>query len=79
MSRRTSEAAKAVRLAWENEQKRVLEGKGTRDWTAQQQEDIINKGKAYDDDGKAFEGHHMKSAEKFPEYQGDADNIEFLT
>ena len=54
-------------------------GKGTRDWTPEQQQDIIDKGKAYDADGKSFEGQHMKSAEKYPEYQGDPDNIQFLT
>jgi len=31
-------------------------------WTPEQQRDILEKGKAYTDDGKAFEGHHMKSA-----------------
>ena len=79
MSRRISEANKAVRKAWENEQQLVFEGKGTRDWTPEQQQSIIDKGKAYDDEGRAFEGHHMKSAEAFPEYQGDAGNIQFLT
>ncbi len=29
--------------------------------------------------GRAFEGQHMKSVEKYPEYQGDPDNIQFLT
>ena len=67
MSRRTSEASKAIREAWEKERELVLEGKGTRDWTPEQQQSIIDKGKAYDDDGKAFEGHHMKSAEAYPE------------
>ena len=79
MSRRTSEASKAVREAWENERQLVLEGKGTRDWTQEQQQSIIDNGKAYDDIGKAFEGHHMKSAEAHPEYQGDAKNIQFLS
>ena len=79
MSRRTSEASKAVREAWQKEQKLVSDGKGTRDWTAEQQQDIIEKGKAYDDDGRAFEGHHMMSAEEHPEFQGDSGNIQFLT
>ncbi len=81
MSRRTVEASKAIRLAWEKEQELVREGKGTRDWTEEQQKDILNpdKGKAYDEDGKAFEGHHMKSAEAYPEYQGNPENIQFLT
>ena len=81
MSRRTSEASKAIRLAWEKEQKLVLEGKGTRDWTEQQQQDILNpeKGKAYDDSGRSFEGQHMKSVAEYPEFQGNPDNIQFLT
>lgn len=79
MSRRTAEASRAVALAWTNEQQRVQEGKGTRDWTPEQQKDILERGKAYDDKGRAFEGQHMKSVEKYPEYQGDPDNIQFLT
>lgn len=79
MSRRTSEANKAIATAWANEQQLVQEGKGTRDWTPEQQQDILEKGKAYDENGKAFEGHHMKSAEAYPEYQGDPENIQFLS
>lgn len=79
MSRRTSESNKAILAAWNKEQELVLEGKGTREWTPQQQQDILEKGKAYDDNGKAFEGQHMKSAEMYPEYQGEPGNIQFLT
>ncbi len=79
MSNRTAEASKAIREAWEREKTLVKNGQGTRNWTPSQQKDIIEKGKAYDEDGKAFEGHHMKSAEKYPQYQGDADNIQFLS
>ena len=79
MPRRTAEANKAILAAWNNEQALVQEGKGTREWSPQQQRDILEKGKAYDDDGYAFQGHHMKSAEKNPEYQGDPLNIQFLT
>ena len=75
------ERNKAIRLAWEREQKLVSEGKGTRDWSQEQQKDILDpdKGKAYDENGRAFEGQHMKSAAEYPEYQGDPDNIQFLT
>lgn len=79
MSRRTSESNKAILAAWNKEQELVLEGKGTREWTPRQQRDILEKGKAYDDNGKAFEGQHMKSAEMYPEYQGEPGNIQFLT
>ena len=51
MPRRTAEASKAILAAWNNEQVLVQEGKGTREWTPQQQQDILEKGKAYDDDG----------------------------
>lgn len=79
MSRRTAEASKAILAAWKKEQELVHEGKGTREWTPKQQQDILDKGKAYDEDGVAFQGQHMKSAEKYPEYQGDSENIQFLT
>ncbi len=75
------ERNKAIRLAWEREQRLVAEGKGTRDWSVDQQRDILDpdKGKAYDENGRAFEGQHMKSAAEYPEFQGDPDNIQFLT
>ena len=75
-----TERLKAIRKAWEREQGLVAEGKGTRDWTKEQQEDILDpaKGKAYDENGRAFEGQHMKSAAEYPEYQGDPNNIQFL-
>jgi hypothetical protein len=79
MSRRTSEANKAICEAWNAEQQLVQEGKGTRDWTPEQQKDILEKGKAYDEKGKAFEGHHMLNVEKFPEHQSNPQNIEFLS
>lgn len=79
MSNRTFDANKAILAAWEKEQDLVREGKGTRDWTQEQQQDILDRGKAYDEDGKAFHGQHMKSVEKYPEYQGDPNNIQFLT
>lgn len=79
MSRRTAESNKAILAAWNKEQELVREGKGTREWTRKQQQDILEKGKAYDEDGVAFQGQHMKSAEMYPEYQGASGNIQFLT
>ncbi len=79
MSRRTAESNKAILAAWNNEQELVKNGKGTRDWTPKQQQDILDKGRAYDEEGVAFQGQHMKSAEMYPEYQGDPGNIQFLT
>ncbi len=79
MSRRTAEANKAILEAWNKEQELVQEGRGTREWTIEQQKDILEKGKAYDDIGVAFQGQHMKSVEEYPEYQGDYRNIQFLS
>ena len=41
----------AVRHAWKEEQARVKEGLGTRDWTASQQKELLERGsvKGYDD------------------------------
>lgn len=79
MSNRTSVANKAIREAWRHEKALVQNGYGTRDWTPKQQVDILTKGKAYDVRGRAFEGHHMKSAEVHPESQGNSWNIQFLS
>ena len=77
MSVRTQKANKAVSDAWKREAELVNQGKGTREWSIQEQNDIIERGKAYDMDGKAYQGHHMKSVALFPEYQQNPDNIQF--
>lgn len=79
MSNRTRLSDKAIREAWKREKELVQEGKATRDWTPEQQQDILERGKAYDDNGKAFISHHMISVENMPEYQGCPENIQFLT
>ncbi|GAA4360993.1 hypothetical protein [Angustibacter luteus] len=79
MSSRTAGASRAIKEAWENERRLVLEGKGTRDWSEEHQRQIKDKGKAYDDQGRAFEGQHMKSVSSHPEYQDDPRNIQFLS
>lgn len=79
MSERTSKATRAVRLAWKNEQKLVCDGQGTRDWTPEQQKDILEDGVAYDENGVVFRGHHMQSVELFPQFQGEPGNIQFLS
>ena len=72
---------KAIKLAWEREQELVREGKATRDWTEEQQKDILDprRGKAYDEKGRAFEGQHMKSVKPYEDYADNPDNIQFLT
>lgn len=79
MSERTSKATSAVRKAWKNERQLVSEGKGTRDWTPEQQNDILTDGVAYDENHDVFRGHHMQSVELFPQYQGEPGNIQFLS
>lgn len=64
----------AVRHAWKEEQARVKEGLGTRDWTVSQQKELLERGSV-----KGYDGHHMKSVSEYPEYAGDSRNIQFLT
>ena len=81
MSRRTAASDKAIRVAWEKERELVSKGKGTRDWTPEQQAAILDpeQGRALDEYGKALQGHHMKSVSKYPDDQGNPANIQFLT
>ena len=79
MYNRTSAAKRAVEKAWEQEKRYVLDGKGTRNWTPDQQREIILLGKTYDNNGAAFQGHHMKSVEDYPKYQGRCENVQFLS
>ena len=65
---------KAVAEAWKREKALVAEGRGTRDWTPEEQEQILRKGKV-----KGYEGHHMKSVHDHNFRAGDANNIQFLT
>ena len=73
MSNVNTERRRAVALAWKDEKGRVLEGKGTRDWSQKEQREIIAKGKA-----KGYQGHHMKSVKAYPDLAGDPYNIQFL-
>ena len=64
----------AVSRAWEMERERVLQGKGTRDWTVSQQVELIKYGRV-----SGFEGQHMKNVARYPQFAGDPRNIQFLT
>lgn len=70
----TAERQKAVRQAWKEEKQRVLEGKGTRQWTNDEKKELISRGSV-----PGYEGHHMKSVSKYPQFAGDSKNIQFLT
>lgn len=69
----TAERQKAVRQAWKEEKQRVLEGKGTRQWTNDEKKELISRGSV-----PGYEGHHMKSVSKYPQFAGDSKNIQFL-
>lgn len=64
----------AVRNAWKNEQSLLEEGKGTRNWTVEEQRELRENGHI-----SGYEGHHMKSVSEYPEYAANPNNIQFLT
>lgn len=64
----------AVKDAWEQERQLVLQGKGTRDWTVSQQEELIRTGKV-----SGFDGSHMLDASSNPAIASNPDNIQMLT
>ena len=63
-----------VEKAWARERDLVAQGRGTREWTLKEQKQMLKKGSV---DG--YEGHHMKSVKKHPEYADDPKNIQFLS
>lgn len=65
---------RAVKEAWARETDLVKQGKGTVEWTPQQQRELVEKGHV-----SGYEGHHMKSVNEYPEHAGNANNIQFLT
>ncbi len=84
------QCAKAVQGFWNNERELVKQGQGTRNWTVQEQIEIMNfkptggerknaAAPSYGLDYDKYEGQHMKSAEAYPEYQRDPSNIQALT
>lgn len=64
----------AVRHAWKEEQIRVANGEGTRNWTKEEQKELLETGRV-----AGYEGHHMKSASLYPEQARNPENIQFLT
>ncbi len=64
----------AINKAWAQERQLVLQGRGTRNWTVSQQEELIRTGKV-----SGFDGSHMLDASSNPLEAGNPDNIQFLT
>lgn len=66
--------SKSVNLAWKYEQADVqMGGKGSANWTKEQQQEILKTGKV-----RGQEGHHINNVADHPADQGNPDNIEFL-
>lgn len=70
----TAQRSAAVNAAWEQERRLVLQGRGTRDWTVSQQEELIRTGRV-----SGFDGSHMLDASSNPSVASNPDNIQFLT
>lgn len=68
-----TERQSAVDKAWEREVELVRVGKGTRQWTAEEQKELLSTGKV-----EGYFGHHMQSVKTNPENAGNMDNIQFL-
>lgn len=66
--------SEAVRKAWAREIELVKEGKGTHQWTKDQQKELLETGKI-----AGYQGHHMKCCALYPQYAGDINNIQFLS
>ena len=63
-----------VALAWDYEQSLVELGAGSRDWTSNQMQELLEYGSV-----SGIEGHHINSVAEHPKLQAEADNIDFLT
>lgn len=65
---------KTVNKAWRQEKELITKtGRGTKDWTPEEIQELMSNGKV-----KGYECHHMKSAEAYPDFAGDSNNIQFL-
>ncbi len=69
------------KLFWENERKLVEQGKGTRNWTPEQQKLILERKTPLDINNKndPFEAHHMLSKEDNPKFASDPENFQALS
>ena len=64
----------AVRQAWKAEAELVRHGMGTRNWTTEEQNELLTRGSV-----KGYEGHHMVSVANNRALASDPNNIQFLT
>ena len=66
--------SRGVRQAWERERAYVAKGMGTRNWTQEEQKELLETGRV-----SGYEAHHMSSVSKDPQNADNPDNIQFLT
>jgi len=67
---------KGVREFWKRERERLQRGeKGSRDWSPQQKQDILDGRVPKDATGKSIEGHHVDSVKDHPGRAADPSNI----
>ena len=75
----TRQRTAAVRESLQQEREYVSEGKGTREWTQDQQKDILSGERPKDENGKSYEGHHMKSVSGHEVQASNKNNIQWLS
>ena len=73
-----SARGRAVNEAWEREADRVREGRGTWDWTVEQQAEMLSRSHTSNPGVSGFEGSHMLSVKDYPEHAGNPDNIQLI-
>ena len=73
------ERSRAITKALKNEAELIRHGQGTRDWTPEQQQDILDGYRPKDENGVSYEGHHMANVADHPNNAGNPDNIQWLT
>ena len=73
------ERSRAIKESLKREAELIQRGLGTREWTPEQQQDILAGYRPEDANGVSYEGHHMVNVADHPEHAGNPDNIQWLT
>ena len=79
MATTNAQRSKAIRQSLNREREYVENGQGTRNWTPDQQRQILNGEHPKDENGISYQGHHMKSVSAYREHLGNPDNIQWLS
>lgn len=62
-----------VARAWKRERRLVQQGRGTRIWSIREQKEMLDFGRV-----RGYQGHHIKSVAKYPQYADEQGNIQIL-